>query len=193
MTADTADAVVIGSGPNGLVAAITLARKGWDVIVLERNEWVGGAVRSAEITQPGFVHDVYSAFYGLLHASPAFRALGLDSRIEWAQFDTPIGAMVAPDRGAFVARGDVDRTASSLGIDADAWREVSEWWRRIGSPFFQQMLAPVGAVRPGLRFARAAGVRGLLPTARTMLQPLEDFVRERFVTEEARALFSSGC
>src|SRR5438094_795481 len=91
---DVADAVVIGSGPNGLVAAITLARKGWDVTVLERNPTPGGAVASAELTKPGYIHDPFSAFYGLLHSTPVFRELGLDKRVEWAHFDTPVGAAI---------------------------------------------------------------------------------------------------
>ena len=86
-TMDVADAVVIGSGPNGLVAGITLARKGWDVTVLERNATPGGAVASAELTNPGYVHDPFSAFYGLLHSSPVFRELRLDKHVAWAHYD----------------------------------------------------------------------------------------------------------
>src|ERR687891_86088 len=73
-----ADAVVIGAGPNGLVAANLLADAGWDVDVLEAQPEPGGAVRSAELTEPGFVHDVFSSFYPLGAASPAIRRLELE-------------------------------------------------------------------------------------------------------------------
>ena len=78
---DTTDAVVIGSGPNGLVAAITLARAGWDVTIVERASVTGGAVRSEALTRPHYIHDTFSAFYGLLHASPVFASLDLSERV----------------------------------------------------------------------------------------------------------------
>ena len=72
------DAVVIGSGPNGLVAANVLADAGWDVLVVEAAPEPGGAVRSGALTRPGFVHDLFSAFYPLAVASPAMRRLELE-------------------------------------------------------------------------------------------------------------------
>src|ERR1700704_380851 len=110
---DTADAVVIGSGPNGLVAAALLARAGWSVTVLERNAVAGGAVHSQALTRPGYVHDTYSAFYGLLHASPVFAELDLGRRVQWARHDVAISAVVDPHTAALCHR-DVDRTAAGL-------------------------------------------------------------------------------
>src|SRR5207248_781849 len=167
-TMDVADAVVIGSGPNGLTAGITLARKGWDVVVLERNATPGGAVASAELTKPGYVHDPFSAFYGLLHSSPVFRELKLDKRVAWAHFETPVGAAVDPNNGAFIHR-DLRRTADGLGDDGEAWLELYTWWQRIGTRFFDTMLAPIPPIRRGLRFLRAAKIGGSIDTARTML------------------------
>jgi phytoene dehydrogenase-like protein len=74
-----ADAVVIGAGPNGLVAANMLADRGWDVVVCEEQATAGGAVRSGEVTAPGFVHDLYSAFYPLTPASRYIAPLELES------------------------------------------------------------------------------------------------------------------
>src|SRR6187200_1117545 len=78
MPVTTCDAVVVGAGPNGLVAANALADAGWDVVLVEAASEVGGAVRSAEVAAPGFVTDLYSAFYPLAAASPVIRDLGLD-------------------------------------------------------------------------------------------------------------------
>ncbi len=188
---DGTDAVVIGSGPNGLVAAIALARKGWDVTVFERNAVPGGAIRTEELTEPGYHHDTFSAFYGLLHASPVFEALGLADAVEWAHFDSPVGAAVAPDDAAVIHR-DVDATARGLGDDGDAWLALHDWWERIGRRFFDLTLAPIGAVRPVLRLARRTRIRGGIDLARMMLAPVEQIARERFATAAARALFASG-
>ena len=192
---DVADAVVIGSGPNGLVAAIALARKGWDVTVLERAPVPGGAVRTEALTEPGFLHDTYSAFYGLLHSSPVFGVLDLASRIRWAHFDTPMAAAVSPERAAYIHR-DPRETELSLGKiepgDGEAWRELHSWWRKVGARFFAVTLAPLPSIRPTLRFARAAGIRGALPAGRMLLAPVEELARERFTSDEARALVVSG-
>ncbi|MGZ4119731.1 MAG: phytoene desaturase family protein [Actinomycetota bacterium] len=188
---DVADAVVIGSGPNGLVAAITLARKGWDVTVVERNATPGGAVASAELTKPGYIHDAFSAFYGLLHSSPAFADLELAKRVQWAHFDTPVGAAIDEHTGAFIHR-DLRRTADGLGADGDAWLELYTWWQRIGERFFNTMLAPLPSVIPALRFLRAAKIRGSIDAARTLITPVSDVARERFATEEAQLALACG-
>jgi phytoene dehydrogenase-like protein len=192
---DVADAVVIGAGPNGLVAAITLARKGWDVTVLERAPVPGGAIRTEDLTLPGYRHDTFSAFYGLLHSTPVFGELGLGDAVEWAHFETPVAAAVDPLRVAAIHR-DPGQTEIGLGKvepgDGEAWRELVAWWRAIGSRFFAVTLAPIPSIRPTLRFARATGIRGGLETARTLLAPIEEIARERFSSDEARALIASG-
>lgn len=190
--ASSTDAVVIGSGPNGLVAAITLARAGFDVTVLERMSSPGGAVQSEALTLPGYIHDPYSAFYGLLHATPVFRELDLATRVEWAHFESPVGALSTPEAGAYVHHT-VDATAACLGsADADAWRAMYSWWEKAGRKFFAAMLAPFPAARPGLGFVRATGIRAMLPTVKMLLQPVEEVARARFSSETARALFTSG-
>jgi len=97
MTVETVDAVVIGAGPNGLVAANALADFGWDVLLLEANDTVGGAVRSAEITAPGFRSDLFSAFYPLAAASPVIRNLDLGNHgLTWVQAEKVL-AHALPD------------------------------------------------------------------------------------------------
>lgn len=109
------DAVVIGAGHNGLVAAALLADAGWDVLVLEAQEEPGGAVKSAELT-PGYVSDLYSGFYPLSVTSPALAELHLeDHGLRWTHAPAVVGhARSAADDDAPVIYRDIDRTAAEL-------------------------------------------------------------------------------
>src|SRR5919109_238955 len=122
------DAVVIGAGPNGLVAANLLAEAGWEVLVLEEQPQPGGAVKTAELTEPGFRHDVFSAFYPLAAASPAMRALELERHgLRWCHGPLVL-AHPATDGTCAVLSRDLDATAASLDAfapgDGEAWREL---------------------------------------------------------------------
>src|ERR671916_739898 len=120
------DAVVVGSGPNGLAAAIELARNGRRVAVLEARSTIGGGMRSAEITLPGFVHDLGSAIHPLGYASPFFRSLPLrEQGLEWIPPPAPL-AHPLDDGTAAVLERSIEATAAALGPDATAYRRLME-------------------------------------------------------------------
>src|SRR5690242_15546648 len=114
-------AVVIGSGPNGLAGAITLARAGLDVVVHEAEERIGGGTRTDELTLPGFHHDVCSAIHPLGRSSACFRELELD--VEWLESPACVAHPFDGDEAALLLRS-VDDTAAELGVDAAAYRRL---------------------------------------------------------------------
>lgn len=118
----TRRATIVGSGPNGLAAAVCLARAGYDTRVLEASGSLGGGVRTVELVRPGFFSDVCSAVHPAALSSPFFRAFGLD-RFDWI---TPEASFAQPldDGRAAIAWRDLDRTVAGLGIDGDRWRRI---------------------------------------------------------------------
>jgi phytoene dehydrogenase-like protein len=164
--AHTPDAIVIGSGPNGLAAAIVLAQAGRRVTVFEADTVAGGGTRSSELTLPGFVHDICSAIHAFAPISPAFGSLPLAQYgLEWIR--PPIMFAHPLDGGtAGCVVHEVDRTAASLGADAAAYRNligpmVSNWDRLadavLGPPAWPRH--PFAVARFGLQAIRSA--RGL--------------------------------
>ncbi|MFI6530906.1 phytoene desaturase family protein [Nonomuraea sp. NPDC050547] len=176
----TYDAAVVGSGPNGLVAAITLAAAGRRVLLLEAAGRFGGALRSAELTLPGRVHDVGATVLAMALVSPAFRALGLTTLVPFAQ---PQVAVAHPldDRPAALVHRDAGRTAEGLGRDAAAWRASVGAAARAGAPLVETLLSPLSAPRAPVAAARF-GLLGALPA--TVLG------RALFRTAEGRALLA---
>src|SRR3954452_14261359 len=128
------DAIVVGSGPNGLAAAIELARAGRSVLVREGADQIGGGVRSGEVTLPGFVHDLCSAIHPLAAASPFFRSAPLaEHGLDWVEPPAPL-AHPLDGGGAAVLRRSVEQTAASLGADGRAYAKlfrplVDDWPR----------------------------------------------------------------
>lgn len=175
------DAVIVGAGPNGLAAAITLARAGRSVLVVEGKETVGGGTRSCELTLPGFVHDICSTIHPLGVASPFFRDLPLaDYGLAWV---FPPAALAHPldDGTAILVERSVAATAAQLGPDAGAYRRLlgalAADWRHV----LAEMLGPLRFPRHPLSMVRF-GLPALLPAA--------SLARTLFRGERARALFA---
>lgn len=159
-TARSYDAVVVGSGPNGLAAAITLAREGCSVLVVEGAATIGGGTRSAELTLPGFVHDVCSAIHPLGVASPFFQTMPLQSHgLEWIQPDVPL-VHPLPDGTAAVIHRSLDDTVSGFGTDGDAYRRLLGPLVDSADAILGQVLSPFQLPRHPLRMLQF-GRRGV--------------------------------
>jgi phytoene dehydrogenase-like protein len=174
------DTVVVGSGPNGLAAAITLARAGRSVLVLEANETLGGGVRSAELTLPGFVHDICSAIHPLAKASPCFAELQLDEHgLEFVEPPAPL-AHPLDDGTAVVLERSVEKTATGLGPDADEYAKL-----------MTPLVEGADRLQPFLLGYRPIPRRPIF-TARFGLKALRSAVgfAKRFEGERAKALFA---
>ena len=177
-----AHAEVIGAGPNGLAAAITLARAGVETRVYEQADVPGGGTRSDELTLPGFVHDICSAIHPLAVASPFFAQLDLDRfGLEWLESPAPL-AHPFDDGTAVVLERSIDATADGLGADARAYRRVFEPLLRGWPSLRDELLGPlVHLPRHPAALARF-GVRALLPASIA--------ARRLFKGDQARALFA---
>lgn len=174
------DAVIVGSGPNGLTAAVTLAQAGRSVLVLEGKETVGGGMRTLEYTLPGFRHDVCSAVHPLGVGSPFFRALPLHEHgLEWVFPALPLVHLL-DDRAVALHRS-VDRTAEGLGRDGDAYRRLFSPFVRDWQALLDEFLGPLGLPGRPLLMARF-GLKAI--------QPATLLARRTFDTPEAKALFA---
>jgi phytoene dehydrogenase-like protein len=183
MTSTNFDAVVVGSGPNGLAAAVRLAESGRSVVVLEAADAIGGGTRSAELTLPGYVHDVCAAVHSLGVSSPATSLDTLGTHgLRWMWPEIPLAHPLDGGRAGVLRRG-IDETATGLGEDGPSWTRLLGGLTRNWSKVMPQLLGPVVSV-PHHPIAMAKfGIHALQPAT---------WIAKRFDTEEGRALFG-GC
>src|SRR4051794_18672091 len=175
------DAVVIGSGPNGLSAAIVLAQAGCKVVVFEANDTIGGGARSAELTLPGFVHDTCSAVHPFAVQSPFWRTLPLAAHgLEWIE---PAVMLAHPldDGDAATVERSVEATASALGDDGGAYTRLIGGVARRWPDLEGAVLGPLSAPRHPIAVARF-GVHAL--------RSADAVATGAFKSERARALFA---
>jgi phytoene dehydrogenase-like protein len=193
------DAVVVGSGVNGLACGALLARAGWRVCVLERNDWLGGAIRTAELTEPGFHHDVFSAWHPLWVGGAAHAQLDADLArhgLEYLNTELPTATHYPDGESAFLLRT-ADANAAELDRhhsgDGDAWRALladffptadlafgilgTELWSRQGAAL-------------ALRASRRLGPRGAAAFAGRLLVSARDWLEEAFASPRAHGLLA---
>ncbi|CAL9629247.1 phytoene desaturase family protein [Streptomyces sp. enrichment culture] len=190
------DAVVIGAGPNGLVAANLLADAGWSVEVLEEQPEPGGAVRHDQGVDPAFVNDLFSSFYPLAAASPVLAGLRLqDHGLRWSHAPSVL-AHPLTDGSCAVLDRDLDATAASLDAfdpaDGDAWRRLHEVWEGLRPDLLDALFTPFPPVRATARLALKLRAAGGLRMARSLVLPVRRLGEEEFRGQGGRLLLAGN-
>lgn len=175
------DAVVVGAGPNGLTAAITLARQGLGVLLIEGAETLGGGLRSAELTLPGFTHDICSAVHPLIATSPIMTSIPLaEHGLSFSHPELPMAHALDRDRAVLLYR-DIGHTAAGLGADGARYQKLLRWMTEAWPRLQDQVLGPLA--RPP---------RHPFTLGRFGMDAIRPALRSGFTTEEARALFAGN-
>jgi phytoene dehydrogenase-like protein len=194
-----ADAVVVGSGINGLACAALLAKAGWKVCVLERNDWFGGAIKTAEITEPGYLHDVFSAWHPLWVGGPVHGQLGDDlarQGLEYLNTDLPTATAFPDGESAFLLRT-ADANAAELDRhhagDGDVWRaSLADFFPNADLAFGilgTELWSRHGAAL-GLKAVRRLGKHGAAALAGSLLISARDWLETAFASERAHGLLA---
>ncbi len=194
------DALVIGAGHNGLVAALYLARAGWKVLVLERDELIGGAVRSGELTHPGFIHDYFSTNQNLFRASPVFKELGGElarKGLHYRVTDRPYANLFPEGKSLRVYRN-LAKTRAAIAehdpAEADNWSAL--YWR---FQDFKQALLPLyflpmpsaDALLALAKGTKDVGISRMVELVQTVLSSTRELAEVSFQTKEMRTLLAT--
>lgn len=189
---EVVDAVVVGAGPNGLVAANRLADAGWSVLVLEQQADVGGACRSDREVHPDFVHDTFSAFYPLGIASPAIDSLDLAQQgLVWRQAPAVVGHPLPDGSWGLLHRRREDTAAgleAAASGDGEAWLDLCRTWDVIGSSLVSSLMTPFPPLRGSARLLAGLPRAGGLRLVKMMLEPAVHLAQSRLRSDAARAL-----
>ena len=190
------DAIVVGSGPNGLVAANLLADAGWRVLLVEATGRTGGAVASAEVTAPGYLTDLFSAFYPLGAGSPVLAGLGLERYgLRWLHSPTVLAHVLDDGRAAVLDREPAVTAASVAEFapgDGERWLSAYRDWCRVSGPLIDALFTPFPPVRAPLRLLRREGTADALRLVRRFMLSCRTLGEDLFQGEGARLLLG-GC
>jgi len=193
------DAVLVGSGINALAAGATLARSGWKVCVLERSDWLGGAIKTEEITEPGFHHDVFSGWHPLFVGGAAYAELGEDLRdqgLEYLNTDLPTATAFPDGESSFLSTAQEDNVAEMerhASGDGAAWERMVEGFMPNADLAFgvlgTELWSPAG-LKLLFRAYRRMGARGLLDYAGGGAATSRDWLTDTFESREAHGLLA---
>ena len=190
---ESVDAVVIGAGHHGLVAAAMLADAGWDVLVLEAQPEPGGAVRSAELTS-GYITDLFSSYYPMTVASPAMTELRLEEHgLRWSHAPAVVGhPRSGTDDDPPILYHDPAQTAAEFGrrepADQDNWLRVVELWDKVKAPLLNAMLSPFPPTGAMMQLLRKLGTSEALRLANLLVQPANSMAARMFDGEAPRIM-----